>query len=79
MHLLPQASLLTFSDSQLNIRPYSSFKYPDLYEDHGEEFYVEQLNHYLRQAVTRQERGDRPSGMLLSGGSDFTDVTGHPA
>lgn len=68
--LLPQASVLTFSEGGLTIRPYWELRYPDLYEPQSEEAYVEQFGHYLRQAVRRQQPNGRPAAMLLSGGID---------
>lgn len=68
--LLPQASLLTVAEGELTIRPYWTLKYPVLYQAGSEGEYIEQLLHYLRQAVARQSHGDQPAGMLLSGGLD---------
>jgi len=70
VRLLPQASLLTFSDNRLNIRPYWTLKYPGIYEKRSEDAYIEQLLYFLRQAVVRQAPGDFPAGLLLSGGLD---------
>ncbi len=69
-HLLPQASVLTFHNRQLEIRPYWTLKYPQTYENRSEATYIEQLNHYLKQAIARQSPGDTPAGILLSGGLD---------
>jgi len=68
--LLPQASVLTFGNGTLTIRPYWQLRYPDLYEPQSEEAYVEQFGHHLRQAVHRQRPNGRPAAMLLSGGID---------
>ncbi len=70
VRLLPQASLLTFTDGHLHIRPYWKLQYPDHYEDRSEEVCVDQLIEFLRRAVTRQAPNGKPSGMLLSGGMD---------
>jgi len=67
---LPQGSILAFCEGQLTIRRYWTLRYPDVYEPQAESAYVEQFEHYLRQAVTRQQPGDRPAGVLLSGGLD---------
>lgn len=69
-HLLPPASLLTFCDSHLNIRAYWTLKHPDTYELRSEAEWIEDLLHYLRQAVARQAHDDLPAGILLSGGLD---------
>jgi len=70
VRLLPQASVLTFRDGEMSIRPYWQLRYPERYKPQPEEAYVEQLEHHLRQAVRRQRPGDQPAGMLLSGGVD---------
>jgi asparagine synthase (glutamine-hydrolysing) len=70
VRLLPQASVLTFRDGALDIQPYWELRYPELYQPQAEESYVEQLGHYLRQAVRRQRPNSRPTAMLLSGGVD---------
>lgn len=70
VRLLPQASLLSFDGQHLDIRPYWNLTYPELYEKRSEQALIEQLTHYLRQAITRQAPGDTPAGLLLSGGLD---------
>jgi asparagine synthase (glutamine-hydrolysing) len=70
VRLLPQASVLTFGDGALAIRPYWRLQYPERYKPHDDEAYVEQLEHHLRQAVRRQRPDGRPAAMLLSGGLD---------
>jgi len=70
VRLLPQASVLTFRDGALSIRPYWRLRYPEQYKPQAEEAYVEQLEHHLRQAVRRQRPDGRPAAMLLSGGVD---------
>jgi asparagine synthase (glutamine-hydrolysing) len=68
--LLPQASILTFHQNQLQIRPYWTLRYPEHYNERPEADYVEQFVHYLRQAVGRQQPNNKPAGVLLSGGLD---------
>ncbi len=70
VHLLPQASLLTFAGGKMDIRPYWTLEYPRQYKLQTEAALIEQLNHYLRQAIKRQAPGDIPAGILLSGGLD---------
>ncbi len=74
VRLLPQASLLTFIDGDLQIRPYWQVQYPEFYENRSEEALLEQLQFFLKQAVRRQAPGDEPAGLLLSGGLDSRAV-----
>lgn len=76
VHLLPQASLLTFAHNQFDIRCYWALKYPDTYENRKEDAYIEQFLHYLRQAVIRQDPDQQPTGLLLSGGLDSRVLLG---
>ncbi|MGE0461438.1 MAG: asparagine synthetase B [Vicinamibacterales bacterium] len=76
VRLLPQASVLTFRDGKLTIRPYWQLRYPERYKPQAEEAYVEGLEHHLRQAVRRQRPDSRPVGMLLSGGVDSRLILG---
>lgn len=68
--LLPQASLLTFQDERLQIRPYWKLQYPNQHELREIDQDVQRLNHLLEQAVRRQTRDDLSKGLLLSGGLD---------
>ncbi len=70
VHLLPQASLLTFGGGKMDIRPYWTLEYPRQYKLQTEQSLIEQLNHHLKQAIKRQAPGDIPAGILLSGGLD---------
>jgi len=70
VRLLPQASVLTFRDGQLVIRPYWTLRYPTVYRRQRDEEYIEQFMHYLRQAVARQQPGRQSAAVLLSGGLD---------
>ncbi len=70
VHLLPQASVLTFSGGQMTIHPYWTLEYPRQYRLQSEQSLIEQLNHHLRKAIKRQAPGDIPAGILLSGGLD---------
>lgn len=70
VRLLPQASLLTFENGDLAIRPYWRLRYPSLYEPADETGYAEKLLHYLRRAVRLRQEGAGSTGVLLSGGLD---------
>lgn len=71
VRLLPQASILTFIEGQLKIRPYWSIQYSERVPYCSEEEYIEGLLHYLRLAVKRQvNRDGLQAGLLLSGGLD---------
>lgn len=70
VHLLPQASLLTFQDRKLDIKPYWTLQYPESYKPQSESDYLEGLVHHLRKAVKRQHTGNESAGLLLSGGLD---------
>ena len=69
--LLPQASVLSFSEGQLNIRPYWTLQYARQHSLCSERQYLEGLLHYLRQAIRRQaQTRGKSAGLLLSGGLD---------
>ncbi len=68
--LLPQGVILTFQDDTYTIRKYSEIRYPDIYEHISEEDLLEELQYLMDQAIVRQNVGDLPMGMLLSGGTD---------
>ncbi len=70
VHLYPQGSLLTYQDNQLDIRQYWPLRFPESYENQSEDYYLEQLIYYLRQAVVRQQPGNYSAGVMLSGGLD---------
>jgi asparagine synthase (glutamine-hydrolysing) len=74
--LLRPASLLTFQEGQLNIRPYWTMRYAEHYRPISEEAYLEELIHYLRQAVRRQASGSSLAKILLSGGLDSRILLG---
>jgi asparagine synthase (glutamine-hydrolysing) len=74
--LLRPASLLTFQEGQLNIRPYWTMRYAEHYRPLSEEVYLEELVHYLRQAVERQAAKKEPAAILLSGGLDSRVLLG---
>jgi asparagine synthase (glutamine-hydrolysing) len=68
--LLPPASIMTCQNGHLQIRSYWQLRYPEFYQLHETKHYTEGLLHYLKQAICRQEPGELPSGVLLSGGFD---------
>lgn len=69
--LLPQASIMTYTDGQLEIRPYFTLQYPQHYENRTQMEYLEGLLHNLRTAIQRQAPPpDLAAGLLLSGGMD---------
>lgn len=68
--LMPQASLMTFDANALQIKPYYQFHYRQQHEFKTDEMYMQELDFYIRQAITRQMKDDRSKGLLLSGGLD---------
>lgn len=70
VRLLPQASLLLVQDGQMQIRPYWTLRYPEIYPLRDRCEYVEELTYLLRRAVARQVEGELPTAVLLSGGLD---------
>lgn len=75
VHLLPPASLLIFSEEQLELRCYWTLKYAANYQVQNEATYLEGFIHFLRNAVKRQARGSVAQGMYLSGGIDSRLLT----
>lgn len=74
-HLAP-GSTLRFAAGVLRITNYVDFQYPEYYEPHPEDYYIEQWAYTLRQAVARQTRPPSPLGMLLTGGLDSRSLLG---
>jgi asparagine synthase (glutamine-hydrolysing) len=70
VHLLPQASVLTVQDGQVNIRRYWEARFVKHYPIRDEAEYAEQMIFHLRQAVQRQDHDEIPAGLMLSGGLD---------
>lgn len=70
VHLLPQASLLTFESGRMKLDCYWEPKYPDQYTLRREEDYIDEFLALIKQAVARQVKDDTPTGILLSGGLD---------
>lgn len=72
--LLAPASMMVCQEGQMVIHPYWEFQFPDVYEDHDEEYYIERWTALIRQAVTRQMRGPEPLAVSLSGGVDSRGI-----
>ena len=70
VRLLPQASILSFADGKLRIRPYWRLRYPDRYQPRKEPELREELDMRMQQAVKRQTHEHESTGILLSGGLD---------
>jgi asparagine synthase (glutamine-hydrolysing) len=74
--LLRPGTILRFQNGRVSLSTYIDLQYPEHYEIHKEEHYVDQWSHYMRQAVTRQVRGPGPLGVLLTGGLDSRSILG---
>ncbi len=71
VHLLPQASILSFHDGSIRVRSYWDVCIPDEYPLRNEMDYMEEFLSLMAQAVSRQSAYDHSeSGILLSGGLD---------
>ena len=68
--LMDQASVLTYQEKKLTIRPYWKLEYTYYYPLVKLEDYLEELVYLLRQSVNRYAHDDLPAGLLLSGGLD---------
>lgn len=67
---LPGASILTFSDGNWRIERYWRPQYPEYYPVRNQLDYSEELLSILQRVATRQMPGDKPGGILMSGGLD---------
>ena len=67
---LPPASLLSYQNKQLSVRPYWQMRHPSAYTLRAEGDWIDDLTFHLRQAVNRQANAKSPTGVLLSGGID---------
>jgi asparagine synthase (glutamine-hydrolysing) len=70
VQLMSQGSILTYTQSNINIRKYWDFKYPRFYKHRSLQDYIEELVDTLENAVRRQSPDGIPAGLLLSGGLD---------
>ena len=67
---LPPAHFLIFENGELRIERYYELK-PEVRQRRTEEYYMEGIRHYLREAVRKQMVSDVPLGVYLSGGLGF--------
>ena len=74
VRLLPPASLLIWREGQPSLRSYWEFQYPAQCPYRGKAELIEEWEHYFRQAIERQLRGEDTVGVLLSGGMDSRAV-----
>lgn len=70
VHLLPQATILTYHDGEVNLSRYWELRFPAAYALRSEEEWMDAVMHCLRQAVRRQTADENILGLLLSGGLD---------
>jgi asparagine synthase (glutamine-hydrolysing) len=70
VRLMPQGSIMTFSDHGLSIQRYYEIHYANPYALHDEVEYMDEYNRLLAQAIARQTWDDLPAGIFLSGGLD---------
>ncbi len=68
--LLPQSSILKYENHRLKISSYYNFEFTKKHPLKTDDAYIEELIHYMRQAVARQSISNLPTGLLLSGGLD---------
>lgn len=68
--LLDQASVLTYQNRQLAIKPYWKLEYTYIYPLISLDEYIEELVRLLRQSIQRHAHDELPTGLLLSGGLD---------
>jgi asparagine synthase (glutamine-hydrolysing) len=76
VQLLPPASLLTWCDGHLSVRPYWKLRFTENYRLQSRAEFLESLIYHLRRAVARQLPGDLPAGINLSGGYDSRMLLG---
>jgi asparagine synthase (glutamine-hydrolysing) len=76
VRLLLPGMILRFQHGEVSLERYIDFQYPEYYEMHEEEYYVDEWIRYMRQAVARQARGPDPLGVLLTGGLDSRSILG---
>lgn len=68
--LMPQGSILTFSNGVLSIDPYHFFQLTQQHPLRTEESYMEEYMMHMRNAIQRQYHGESGIGLMLSGGLD---------
>jgi asparagine synthase (glutamine-hydrolysing) len=67
---MPQATIMTFIDGELDFQRYYEMHYANPYSLRDEMEWMDEYNHLLNQAITRQSADEIPAGLLLSGGLD---------
>jgi asparagine synthase (glutamine-hydrolysing) len=55
---------------QLTLRSYWDLQFPEVYDGHDEEYYIDKWTNLIKRAVTRQIGGPTPLAVSLSGGVD---------
>lgn len=70
VRLLPQGSILSYSDGKTQIKRYWEINYPQNYPLRSEQDYMDEFSALISQSVARQAPGGLPGGILLSGGLD---------
>lgn len=76
VQLLPQASILTYSQDTLTIQKYYDLRYETEYSLQTEQSYLDELMVHLQRAVQRQSPNGVPAGLMLSGGLDSRMLLG---
>jgi asparagine synthase (glutamine-hydrolysing) len=83
--LMPQGSILTFSDGNLTIKPYHFFQLTQQHPLRTVDSYIEEYMMHMKKAIQRQYHGESGIGLMLSGGLDsrfilalMADISKHP-
>lgn len=74
IEVLPPASILTWMDGKISIKPYWEFEYTETAQNYPEEYYIEELTKLFKKAVERRMKGKHSLGLFLSGGADSRAV-----
>lgn len=75
--LMPQASVLCWTDGRLALKKYWFPKYAEIFQLRSEDSYVEELRCLMGDALRRQMGGELKKGVLLSGGVDSRVILGY--
>ncbi len=68
--LMPQGSILTFSQGKVCIEPYHFFQLTEQYPLRSVDSYMEEYMMHLKNAIQRHYHGESGVGLMLSGGLD---------